>query len=57
MRDTSTSPLYIGNHAYIKTTLLIDVEVLEALQHNQQSTPTEVVNKILRRELLEGDAP
>lgn len=54
MRDTKQDYLFIGRHAYQKTTLLLDVEVIEALQKNKDtSTPAETVNKILREALLD----
>lgn len=56
MRDTTDNLLYIGNKVYQKTTLLLDVEVIEALQKNKDTlTPAETVNKILREALLDDN--
>lgn len=52
MRDTKDDLLYIGNRVYQKTTLLLDLEVIEALQKNNDRTPAETVNKILREALI-----
>ena len=53
MRDTKDNFLYIGNRVYQKSTLLIDIEVLEALEKNKDRTPTEAINTILREVLLD----
>lgn len=53
MRDTKNDLLYIGNRVYQKSTILLDIEVLEALEKNKDRTPTEAINRILREVLLD----
>lgn len=55
MRDTKQDYLFIGSHAYQKTTLLLDVELIEILQRNKESTPSEQINEILREALIDGE--
>ncbi len=55
MRDTKDDLLYIGNRVYQKTTLLLDLEVIEALQQHPNKTTTEQINHILRKEVLENE--
>ena len=52
MRDTKDDLLYIDNRVYQKTTLLLDLEVIEALHTNNDRTPAEIINKILREALI-----
>lgn len=47
--------VYIGAHCYERHTLLIDLEVLEVLQRHPHKTPTEQINELLRKELLENE--
>lgn len=54
MRDDSNL-VYIGAHCYERHTLLLDVDVIEALQRHPHKTPTEQINELLRKELLKNE--
>lgn len=47
--------VHIGAHCYERHTLLLDIEVIEALQRRAHKTPTEQINELLRKELLENE--